>query len=188
MRGDRVPQAWLPGAGRVHAVTDGGVPSGGAPRVVWHTTESDPRRTSAATAAWHLDDRGVPSHLVWNPLTAEVVQMIPATRAGRCLRDRDGGLGPNRQGRLCVQVAVVGFTEHPFTAGPLRGLAEILDWLDSWAVPRRWPAGEPTGAAGCHDGEWLRARWSRGGHFGHSQVPASAHPDPGALDITRLPG
>ncbi len=178
--------AWFPGAEHVRASLDGGRPAGGAPRVVWLTTGSDPRETPAVSAACHLDRVGFAVHLVWNPLGGEVVQMLPATRAARALQDGVGGLELNREGRICLQIQVVGYAQCPFTEGPLRGLAGILRWLDSWRVPRRWPAGAPLAEPVCRDAARERARWSRGGHFGHSQVPGNTDPDPGAVDIVKL--
>lgn len=178
--------AWLPGAQKVPTAFDGGRFSGGAPRVVWHTTESDPRGTAAAAAAQHLEEKGCATHLVWNPLTGELVQMLPAVRPARSLGDLGGDLEPSREGRLCLQIDVVAFSTDPFTSGPLHGLAAILRWLDSWNMPRRWPAGPPPAEPISRDSARDRARWSRGGHFGHSQVPGNAHFDPGALDIRKL--
>jgi hypothetical protein len=95
--------------------------------------------------------------------------------------------GVNAEGRLCVQICVLAFSSDPFTAGPLAGLRDIMDWLDSWRIPRCWPAGPPTPAAeqtGCGS----RRLWARGGHFGASQVPDWAATGPGAIDIGRLTG
>lgn len=178
--------AWLPGAEHVPAADDAGRFVGGAPRAVWHATESDPKETAAATAAHCLQESGCAPHLVWNPLTGDIVQMLPATRAACALRDSLGGLGPNREGRTCLQIEVVAFSGEPFTAGPMYGLDDILRWLRTWRVPQRWPAGTPPAEPIFRDAERDRARWSRGGHFGHSQVPGNANFDPGALDIARL--
>ena len=49
----------------------------------------------------------------------------------------------NAEGRLCVQIGVVAFAWDPFTSRPMSGLQQILDWLDSWGIPREWPAGQP---------------------------------------------
>lgn len=178
--------AWMPGVARVRAAVDGGPLRGGSPRVVWHTTESDPECVPAASAASELERIGRQTHLVWNPHTGGMVQTIPVTRAARALRDRGGTLAPNREGRVCLQVEVVGFAVSPFTEGPLFGLGEILRWLDTWRVPRDWPAGTPGDDPDRGDTELGRARWARGGHFGHSQVPGNAHTDPGPIDILRL--
>lgn len=177
-------EAWLPGAVRIRADGDGGMPAGGAPRVVWHTAESDPHTTSPASVAHYLNQLDSPTHLIWNPLTGEAAQMIPATRAARGLRTRSGGTEINREGRLCVQIEVIAFASDPFTCGPLHGLETIMAWLDAWRVPRGWPAGPPSARpAGC---DRSRRRWAQGGHFGHSQVPDAQHSDPGPIDPRKI--
>src|SRR5919108_1563126 len=80
--GRAVGYAWMPGASYLGASADGGRLRGGAPRVVWQTLDTDPRLVSARSAAQHLDQTGRPAHLVWNPLTGEIVQLISALRAG----------------------------------------------------------------------------------------------------------
>lgn len=178
--------AWLPGAERVRATRDGGGLAGGAPRVVWHTDESDPEQTPARSAAHQLDRTGWAAHLVWNPVTGDIVQMVPATRAARGLGGEIGGREANREGRMCLQIQVVGFASEPFTAGSLRALEDILRWLDTWGIPRCWPAGPPPAEPSCGNTERDRARWSLGGHFGHSQVPGNKAADPGGIDIATL--
>jgi hypothetical protein len=189
---------------------------GGAPRAVWLTLGADPRLISAHSAAERLNQLGKPCHLVWNPLTGETIQLIPIVRAACsltlsgdiCQEGRVGATaadlyatgplavqpppceaaGVNTEGRLCVQLGVVAFGWEPFTAGPVKGLAEILDWVDSWSVPRRWPAGPP--ASFAHASSALRSRrlWARGGHYGASQVPGCSAPGPGAIDVDLLTG
>jgi hypothetical protein len=165
--------AWMPGASRVRAATDGGPLHGGSPRVVWMSLGADPRAVSAQSAAQRLNQLGRPGHLIWNPLSGEFAQMIPLIRAG-CSLGRPEGLthsGPadaaeagtvpgsvdrsaaalataslasvNAEGRLCVQIAVVAFACEPFTSGQLSGLEAVLGWLDSWGIARAWPAGAP---------------------------------------------
>lgn len=201
----------MPGAVRIRAGSDGGVLKGGAPRTVWQAIGSDPRIVTAASAAHYLDQLGRASHLVWNPLDGEIVQLIPIVRAGRSLGwpegpdqlPRPGVTRPSRvclppagaslseinsEGRLCVQICVVAFAWEPFTAGPMRGLQEILDWLDSWRMPRTWPAGRPAAYPNGHPTVRSRRLWARGGHFGASQVPDWVASGPGAVDVERLTG
>ena len=101
----------------------------------------------------------------------------------------------NAEGRVCVQIGVLALASEPFTDGPLVGVEEIMSWLDSWGVARRWPAGEPAarpdgGKASGRTGGGIgsRAAWARCGHFGASQVPGCGHAGPGAIDIHRLTG
>jgi hypothetical protein len=182
---------------------------GGAPRVVWMTLGLDPHMISAYSAAQRSIKLGRPPHLVWNPITGETVQILPIVRAGCALvpaseldHERPvAGLGSalavepcedipdvHTQGRLCVQVGVVAFGWEPFTSGPMTGAGPILDWLDSWSISRRWPAGRPAAFAKAHTVPRSRKLWACGGHFGASQVPGCANAGPGAIDVERLTG
>lgn len=184
--------AWLPTAARMPAQLDGGFLKGGAPRAVWFTSETDPRAVSTRSIARALLGERHPVHLVWNPVDGELLQMIPVTRAALLLDPEIG-----REGRICIQIMVAGRTGEPFTSSPLNGLAPLLAWLDAWGVARRWPAGPPLPApqpvpmpvpqsiqAASHDSR----QWSRGGHFGGSQVPGATRPDPGGIDIWKITG
>jgi hypothetical protein len=156
---------------------------GGAPRTVWLTNEADPRVVAARSVAQRLDERNRAVHLIWNPYSGEIIQMLPATRAGRQL---SGEIG--REGRVCVQIMVIGRAREPFTDGPLLGIDSIIDWLDTWGVPRRWPAGPPLPSPQSYHSTRGRRPWARGGHFGGSQVPEATCPDPGGVDIRRITG
>ncbi|WP_202638133.1 hypothetical protein [Bailinhaonella thermotolerans] len=156
--------------------------------MVWLIWPVDPLSVTARSAAQRLNQRGIPAHLVWNPLNGEIVQTLPATRAACGLTAADRGERINREGRVCLQIRVLGSVREPFTDGPMAGLDAILTWLDSWRVPRRWPAGPPLPhphSLGC---DRSRRLWARGGHFGHSQVPGTDQADPGAIDIRRITG
>lgn len=58
---------------------------GGAPRAVWLPVYANPLVLSAREVAERLIQLGRPSHLVWNPVSGDVAQLIPAVRAGRAL-------------------------------------------------------------------------------------------------------
>ncbi|MDX6742845.1 hypothetical protein [Actinocorallia sp. A-T 12471] len=156
---------------------------GGAPRAVWSTSENDPAGVSARSVAQGLAAADAHAHIVWNPLRGELVQLVPATRAGLLI-----GPGTSREGRVCLQISVVGRARSPFTQGPLLGLDRLLAWLDSWGVPRRWPAGPPLAVPAAYEAAHSRRSWARGGHFGHSQVPGAARPSPGGIDVRKLTG
>jgi hypothetical protein len=200
-----VPYAWMPGARRIRAETDGGALKGGGPRAVWLTLETAPRAVSIQSAAQRLVSERRPCHLVWDPVTGEMVQLISILRAGCALGAPERlDWGPqwvpaapenvNTEGRICVQIGVLGHPDDPFTSGPLAGVGAIVSWLDSWGVPRRWPAGSPAAyrAAGpdLPRGRRERSRvlWARGGHFGASQVPCCDNLGPGGIDVDRLTG
>jgi hypothetical protein len=206
----------MPGAGRVRSSIDGGQMKGGAPRAVWLTLGADPELISAHSAAERLNQLERSPHLVWNPVTGEAIQLIPIVRAACSLgpygeAGQEGradlavaGLymsGPlavaprpgeatsvNNEGRLCVQVGVVAFGWDPFTSGPVKGLPEILEWIDAWGVERRWPAGRPPAFAHAHTTPRSRRLWARGGHYGASQVPCCPAGGPGAIDVDLMMG
>ena len=137
--GGAVVDAWIPGARCIRAHRDGGALRGGAPRVVWHALGADPRLISARSAAERLDQEGRPPHLVWNPLSGDIAQLIPVVRAACLLGGPEtmeyapgsgspvpASAGTNRQGRLCVQIGVLSWASEPFTDGPmLRGRAHF---------------------------------------------------------------
>lgn len=195
--------SWLPGARRIRAETDGGPLGGGVPRAVWLTLCTPPGRISVQSAAERLIAEHRACHLIWDPVTGEVAQLISVLRAGRALgaaerlewapdRVRNGPESVNGEGRICAQIGVLSTAAEPFTSGPLVGAEAIVSWLDAWGVARRWPCGQPSGARAVrsasdgHPGH--RALWARGGHFGASQVPGCRHAGPGSIDIDRLTG
>ena len=188
--------AWMPGVRCIRGETDGGQLGGGAPRVVWLTLGADPRVISVCSAAQRLVQEDRPCHLVWDPLTGDIAQLLPIVRAGCALGAPENidyapdllpyrRPGVNREGRLCVQIGVLSTPREPFTSYQMIGLSEILAWLDSWQIPRRWPAGAPAPyrAAGRVRS---RARWALGGHFGASQVPDCDSVGPGGIDIDQI--
>ena len=77
--------AWMPGARCIRARVDGGQLGGGAPRVVWLTLGADPRTVSVWSAAQRLNQEERPPHLVWDPLTGDIAQLLPIVRAGCAL-------------------------------------------------------------------------------------------------------
>jgi hypothetical protein len=166
-----------------------------------------PGAISVQSAAARLLSEGHPCHLVWDPVTGEIAQLISILRAGlalgatggpACASARPGasaqagirGAGTvdvNTEGRVCAQIGVLGHCADPFTSGPLAGVTAIVSWLDSWGVPRRWPAGRPGGHVE-YSASRARALWALGGHFGASQVPGSLSQDPGRIDTDLLTG
>jgi hypothetical protein len=222
-----VADAWMPGAERVLTAADGGCLKGGVPRAVWMVVPGDPVRTTARESAESLVRLGRPCHLVWNPLTGDVAQLIPVTLAARGLgwpaaahrgqpsqhspgaggrtadaaphelacrpepadplapAARDGLPGVNNEGRVCAQIGVIGPPGAPFTHGPVSRLHEIMNWLDSWRVPRVGPASRPPEAPGGRAPQ-RRRDWARGGHFGAAEVPGCTCGGSCAIDINRL--
>jgi hypothetical protein len=200
----------MPEARRIRAEADGGPLGGGAPRAVWLALSSLVGAVSVQSAAHRLVSEYRPCHLIWDPATGEIAQLISVLRAGLALgapdrldwvpnRVRRRPESVNTEGRICAQIGVLADAAEPFTDGPLVGLDAIVSWLDSWGVARRWPDGQPAGWADrwpdggktggrANGGIGSRAAWARGGHFGASQVPGCGHAGPGAIDIRRLTG
>jgi hypothetical protein len=81
---------------------------------------------------------------------------------------------------------VVASAREPFTDRPMHGVERILDWLQAWAVPWRWPAGRPAPVAQARTTERRQALWALGGHFGASQIPDWDAAGPGHIDIDLL--
>ena len=188
--------AWMRGARCIRSRTDGGEFGGGAPRAVWMTLGADPRAVSVWSAAQRLIQEERPCHLIWDPLTGDLAQLLPVVRAGRALGTHEHiDYAPDRlphrlsdvnhEGRLCVQIGVLGSPRDPFTSYQMIGLAEIMDWLDSWQIPRHWPAGAPAPYRQAGKAR-SRALWARGGHFGASQVPDCESVGPGGIDIDQI--
>src|SRR6266571_5801420 len=80
----------MPGVGRLRTAADGGHLRGGAPRAVWQAVGADPAVVSARSAAERLSELGRAGHLIWNPLTGEIVQLVSVLRAGRSLGGPEG--------------------------------------------------------------------------------------------------
>jgi hypothetical protein len=160
------------------------------------TLGADPSLVSVWSTAQRLNQEKRPCHLVWDPLTGDIAQLLPIVRAGCALGTPEHIdyapdrlpyrlAGVNREGRLCVQIGVLGSAAEPFTSYQMIGLAAILGWLDSWQIPRRWPAGGPAPFR-QQARPRSRALWARGGHFGASQVPGCDSIGPGGIDIDCL--
>lgn len=176
---------WIPGA-KVLAAHKDATPQGGPRKAIWHTTENDPNTTSALTIAKYLNRIGSQVNLVWNPVTGEMVQMIPANRAGRGLQNYAGGVETNRGGSIVFQIEVVGQAKNPWTNGPCVGLKKITDFLEQLGIPEVWPAGDLEPYPASYGGSRSTAAWARSGHFGHSQVPENSHGDPGDINQAKV--
>ena len=177
---------WIPGAIIVKATQDGGSMLGGTAKVVWHTTENDPTKVSALAVAQYLNRVGSQIHIVWNPVTGQIVQSIPAHRAGRGLMNSSGGVQTNRGGSVVLQIEVVGRATSPFTSGPCVNLSKILAFIKQLGIPAVWPAGTLKPYPASYAGSRSATAWGKAGHFGHSQVPENFHGDPGALNQVKL--
>jgi hypothetical protein len=188
-----MPDRWMPGVVRRVSAHDGGSMVGGEPRIVWHTYEA-PYAMTAVQGAQSLIRAGNEVHFVFDPVDGDLVQLLPANRAARGLRNAPGGAQTNRFGTACIQVEVIGYAAHPWTADMTvkgqRTLGRLVDFVRSWGVPDEWPAGPPpayVNGVGNRPADPRSSRiWKHGGHFGHSQVPENDHGDPGAIDVRMI--
>ncbi len=175
--------AWMPGASLVKSSNDGGSLLGGERIVTWHTFETTFKKSAAAGAAY-LRQSGNEVHFVFNPVTGDVVQMLPTTRAGRGLANKAGGAQTNRRGSLHIQIEVIAMAKSPWTshltAEGRAGLAKLMDFIRAQGVPDRWIGGVAPGA--YPKGQKRRFVPSgESGHTGHSLWVENDHGDPGAI-------
>lgn len=189
-----MPDLWLPGAERHPLGDTATTDTQYAPRVIWHITW-DKNGTAANPADLVPFDqlvryftgggKGAAPHLLWDPFTGRTAQFYPANSRSKSLVDTAGGTRTNRTGKVCLQVEtlffpycrVKGRTYATVRDTPTKGLNKILDWARSWGVPDAWPMGAPTWSAKRSGHTWE----TRGGHYGHSQVPENQHTDPGPM-------
>ena len=81
---------------------------------------------------------------------------------------------------------IYGCNQRPRMASPTMLCGKLRSaWLDSWRIPRRWPAGPPAPYRQLARPR-SRALWALGGHFGASQVPECDNLGPGGIDIDHL--
>lgn len=156
---------------------------GGPPRVTWHITY-DSLRSDGTPAITHsrvadyLNEKGYQVHLVWDPVTGDIIQELPADRGGAGLRNQSGGVQTNNMGEVNLQI------EAYFTPGVVRGgvqymqltdtpmvnFDKIMSWADSWGIPRV----APLGPGDRNSSVWV----NQAGHYGHFNVPENDHSDP----------
>ncbi|MER5903047.1 peptidoglycan-binding protein [Streptomyces mirabilis] len=184
---------WIPGAIRLGSGTIGGAMDHpeNPPRVVEHTTESPAGGSYLESVGSYLRQVASEPQLIYCPVTDRIGQFGPLNQSARALKN-DGTRRTNREGRVCIQWEVLGRAAQPWTNGwdPAKkpGYQKLLAAADSWGVPRVWPAGAPPAYPG---GSHPRSRtvWQgNGGYFAHADVPGNDHGDPGAIDITKVPG
>jgi hypothetical protein len=121
---------------------------------------------------------------MWNPFTGFIEQYYPGNVGGRALTQW------NQDGAACIQIetfftpgcVVDGVKYMTVAETPAVNFDKILEWLDSYGIPREWPMGPPQWSGNSRDvGVWN----NRGGHYGHCNVPNNTHTDPGPMpDIT----
>lgn len=187
---------WMPGAER-RPQSNGGSMVGGPPRAVWHITwdELGPggRMPSFDAISNYLVNVGYAPHLMWDPWTGRIVQYYPADESARALAHPGGTAETNRMGDRCIQVevffspgAVVGGKRYATVADtPCKGLDRIVAWMRTHGIPDRWPSGWPDWDGNSRS---LSTWTTKAGHFGHCNVPANDHSDPGPMPRSMFTG
>lgn len=179
---------WISGAERLGHGGIGGAMDypGKPPRVVWHTTESGHGDTAFDAVARVLMGKSDEPHILYDPVTDRIGQFGPLDQSARALKN-DGATRTNRVGKVCIQIEVLAHAATPFTGywKPGKNFRALMAAIRSWGVPDEWPAGHLATKYG--DGFRPRDVWlSKGGHYGHSNIPGNDHWDPGAIDKAAL--
>ncbi|MGW7270805.1 peptidoglycan-binding protein [Streptomyces sp. NPDC054864] len=155
-------------------------------RAVWHSTESGNGDASFKAVADYLVRIGAEPHFLYDPVTDRLAQFGPLTSSARALKN-DGSTRTNRTGKVCIQIEVMARAAKPFTSywKPGKNFRAMMRAIRSHGVPDVFPAGKL--AAKYGDGHRPRDVWlSKGGHYGHSNVPGNDHWDPGAINTAAL--
>jgi hypothetical protein len=181
---------WLPGITYLKSTNNGGSMTGSDNYFTWHTYECG-YDVSATAGARGLITQGTEVHFCFNPVTGELVQILPADVAGRGLVNLSGGVQTNRQGRVNLQVEVIGRASRPWTqdvtAAGRKGVAKLVDFADQWGVPRTHPNGDQGPFDKYAPTNRSVTGWNGpGGYFCHAQVPENDHWDHGAVKFTDL--
>ncbi|MCZ4510849.1 peptidoglycan-binding domain-containing protein [Streptomyces sp. ActVer] len=156
-------------------------------RVVWHTTESGAGDDAFRSVSAHLISVSAEPHLLYDPTTDRLGQFGPLNASARALRN-DGSTRTNRVGKVCIQIEVLGRAGKPFTATwkPGPNYRAMMAAIRSWKIPDTFPAGR-IATSGADATNRPRTIWmSKGGHYGHANIPGNDHWDPGNIDKSAL--
>ena len=186
-----MPELWFPGATPVPPTSSqkqGLTMVGSGERFfTWHTYEADPLRLTAYAGARALNAAGTTPTFCFNPISGDLMQMLPATKGCYTLRNLAGGVDTNFRGTIHMQMEVIAYAAQPFTsymsAAGWKKISALMDWLESWGIPRVFPAGQPLGSYGARHN---RIAPAGSGHYGHSQWKEQDHWDPGYIDYRRI--
>jgi hypothetical protein len=188
-----MPELWMPGATRLdigdHAPTDGG-PAKAIGHITWDRNASAAKPQDLIpyeTLRTYFSGSGkaVAPHILWDPFTGRVTQFVPANSRSKSLADAPGGTRTNRAGSVVIQVEALFFpycrvgtsVYARLVDTPCKGWPELQAWVHSWGVPNAWPMGRPDSfVSNRSSSTWV----SKGGWYGHSQVPENTHQDPGS--------
>lgn len=186
-------ELWMPGATRLdigdHAPTDGG-PAKAIAHITWDKNASAAKPQdlvpyTSLRSYFAGGGAGVAPHILWDPFVGNFTQFVPANSRSKSLVDAPGGTRTNRAGSVVIQIEALFFpycrvgdrVYAKLSDTPCKGWADLQAWVHSWGVPNAWPMGKPVDFT-PHRSESV---WeTRGGWYGHSQVPENDHQDPGS--------
>ena len=145
-------------------------------RIVHHTTEGASAEGAFSAFAQHRSD----PHFTVDDMT--IYQHVDTNQWSRSLEHPSGTEETNRAS--AIQIEVVGFAGRRKSKLTLRNVARLCRWIErTHDVPKVWPSGFPRFSTngqdpGGHNRDAVTWK-TKGGHYGHSQVPNNVHWDPG---------
>lgn len=160
---------WHPDAKRV-PYSDAGPYVAAAPKIVWHTTETQGLPIYSGSAP----------HFTFNPATGSLWQHIPINRSAKSLEHPSGTVETNHAN--CVQVELIGYAKDTgeWPASQYARIAKLARWIEAnHGVPSTCGVNFVSGTLHLPDSTWL----SYAGHLGHQHVPNNHHWDPGLFKI-----
>jgi LysM repeat protein len=161
------------------------------PRFTWHTTESPAGASYFNSVALYLIRVASEPQIIYDPESDKLGQFGPLNLSARALKN-DGTRRTNREGKVNIQVEVLGRAASPWTKGfdPTQkpNFQKLLAAGRAWGIPDVWPAGKPPAYPGGNSARSRTVWQSKAGHYSHSQVPGNDHGDPGAIDTAIVPG
>lgn len=198
-----MPDSWMPLASKVdlgdRAPCDPEVPA----KAIAHITADEEATAEAPVdlvpfanlvSFFTGSGKGLAPHILWDPFTGAFSQFFPATSRSKGVFDATGGVRPNRDGKVVIQVEALFFPHcrvgdtvfARLVDTPCVGWGELHAWINSWDVPDVWPMGRPTSLSRntCPTDKWR----SRGGWYAHAHVPENNHVDPGSWPPFVPPG
>jgi hypothetical protein len=186
---------WMPGALRAdvgdHAPTDQQYPAKAIAHITWDKNASAAKPVDLVPFAnlksyFTGGGVGMAPHILWDPWAGRFAQFYPANSRSKSVVDLAGGTRTNRAGRVVLQIEALFFPYCRTPDGkvwaslaetPCKGWSELNAWVRSWGVLDTWPMGHPVSFEPHRD----EHTWeTRGGWYGHSQVPENNHTDPGS--------
>lgn len=171
------PKEWMTGATKKPSSGAGEMGPGNELKAVWHTSESGNDSNAIHGVVNWVKQQSSEYTIAWNPYTGQLVQMFPATGGARAVMN-GYSIPANRHGKICIQICVIGRAANaPLVKSPMKGRRELMEWLDSWGIPRKDITSNNRSVE----------QWTKSGHTTHKSAPKpNDHTDPGPIDFKKL--